>query len=218
MGDNCQFTIVLRHLREHYYPDMFLGVEAQVGCHSCFTGLADAVYIWRPPLLWNEEKWDEIKVVQFNRPEQSYQDVPSIKATRCLLDEFHLSPLLHLYHATLNPTPEAIDKVQRFTTEELDLPYAVLHYDGHSRKADKCINHEEAAVLVNLFLECGLVPLLVDMDYQSPLQQDTGVYHLDRRHPYLWDGERVGDASTIYQLISFCCGSSRAVFRAVGLV
>jgi hypothetical protein len=47
----------------------------------------------------------------------------------------------------------------------------------------------------------GLVPVLLDMDYQSPVAKVEGVVRLDRRHPWLWDGERVGDAATLCALI-----------------
>lgn len=200
LGDNCQATIVINHLK-HYHPDWFLGVEALPGSHSCFYGVADAVHVMRHPFTWRQD-YDEILNLDFPRPTKTYPNVPSTKPTRCLEEVFNLDPIESLYRYTINPTPEATTKVDQFIEEELHgQPYAVLHYLGTNSKADKDLTHYEATLWIYAMLKEGLAPVLLDWDRQSPCAKFTTVTCPDKRHPYLWDGERVGDAGTIHQLI-----------------
>jgi hypothetical protein len=199
LGDACQFSIVLRHLK-HYHPEWEIGVEAWQGIHTCFNGLADYFPI-RHPMFWREH-WPKPQHVNFSRPERGYANAPSTKVTRCLLEEFGVDPIEDLYKYEITPTPEAIAKAERYHNEELHgEPFAVLHYKGTSSPEKKDLNDWEAICLCAGLISQGLKVLLLDWN-ANKLHNGESILNPDKRHPWLWDGERVGEAGTIHQLIA----------------
>lgn len=214
LGDACQFTIVLKHLK-FYHPELFIGVESRVGVHSIFEGLADESLIFRKPLL-HRDNYPEPFNIEFKMPLCEYGDLPSTKTTECLIEEFVdveyqdgnqelIYPKLELYRYQITPSQEVKDKVSRFIDEEVKEPFAVLHYLGNARKVDKDLTDFQAALLIDVLESEGYRVVLLDWeskfniaDYPTP---NNGIVRPDKLHPYLWNKERVGDGATIAALI-----------------
>lgn len=199
LGDAVSFTIVLKHLR-HYHPDWFIGVEALEGIHSCFYNLANQVHILKHPLTWRKD-YEQLKPIRFARVDNPIENYPQTKPTRCLIEEFHLKPLpeTQLYDYEIHPTQQAKEVVARFIEEEVKGDYGIIHYQGgKSCPGLKNLSTPEAQSIINKMRNDGLRVVVLDLAYQT---NHDDVIRVDRRHPYLWHGQREGDAGTIAELI-----------------
>lgn len=196
LGDACQFTIVLKHLR-HYHPDWNVAVETSLGLHSVFDNAFPLVqpYTWR-------DTYGQPQKILFQRPERIYNNMPSTKVTRCLTDEFGLEPIPDLYKYEIHPTEATQKKVARYIEEEIKGEYAVISYkQSKSSKEDKELTDYEASLICDMLLPFGVTPVILDWEPRNRLAGD-GVLNPWRGHPYLWDKEYVGDGATIYELIN----------------
>ena len=178
----------------------WLGVEASYGTAGCFKGIADASFDLIHPFYWRKE-YQETKFVNFGQPIRNYAGVPSTKVTRCLLEEFGVEPIESLYRYEIHPTETAMEKAKRFQ-EEIDAPYAFLHFDGHARKTDKDLTEYEQMCVIEACLNRGLVPVVLDMHRESKLRAFDFIEFLDGTDPWLFDGGRIAQPDLIYELIN----------------
>lgn len=149
------------------------------------------------------------KTIIFERNEEFFHDdvagCPSTKPARCLVHELGLNPIPELFRYEMQLTEEAKEKARRFQEEELgNQRYAILHYSGTASKEDKDLTDYEALQLCKGLLNDGLIPVILDWeDNPLILDPDIGDFIVipDKRHSWLWDGQRHGNAQTITALI-----------------
>jgi ADP-heptose:LPS heptosyltransferase len=188
----------LKHIK-HYHPDWEIAVECMPGLHEIFNGICPA-YQQIHPLYWRNE-YPNKKTISFARNTNVYPDCPSTKVTRCLLEEFDLQPIPELYGYEIHPSEDAKKKAARYQDEDLaGKPFAVIHYRGTASKEKKDLTDEEAKKIIAALQQQGLTPVILDWD-DCRLADNKEVFNPSRRHAYLWDQQRYGDAGTIAALI-----------------
>ncbi len=198
VGDHLQFTIVLKHLL-HYYPQWKIGIECMPGCQEIFNDLCPA-FQQIHPFYWRND-YPNKKTVSFSRNPSVYVDKPSTKVTRCLLEEFNLEPIPELYRYEIHPSNEATEKTARYIKDELHgQPFGVIHYKGTASKELKDLSDDEARSIVQVMKREGLTPVILDWN-DNPIADNKEIFSPSKRHPYLWNGQRYGDAGTIAALI-----------------
>jgi hypothetical protein len=67
----------------------------------------------------------------------------------------------------------------------------VLHYRGTSGAEDKDLTDWEANLLLNQISNAGFRPVLLDFDFRAKIPETSDILRPDKRHPWLWNGERV---------------------------
>jgi hypothetical protein len=78
----------------------------------------------------------------------------------------------------------------------------IFHYQGNTRGDRKNLAHEQVRPLLDLCLEAGYVPIVLDWDRRSFLFDNRRVFNSSVHSGDLWGGFGSGDAETIAALVS----------------
>lgn len=198
LGDCCQFTIALRHLR-HYWPNDSLSVVAGIGKEQVFAGLADECFPLCHPMTWREQCYDKTLDVLWHRPTRNYVSSPSSKPAESLVNEFGLAPIPALFRYTMRPQAEAEAKAEAFL-ERIKRPFAFCHFASEVSSLDKGLSDQEAETICDDLQAQGLTPLILDMGRQCrSLRQRPGPVFLDGSYRPLG---RWGDAQFLRSIIA----------------
>ena len=157
LGDNVQFTVVLRHLAE-LRPDLDVDVECYPVQASLFRGLCRRVLSIGE--LTNGEH-DVTKPVSWREPDQTYPDSPSTKAEKHLREVHGITPRLDLCYYRIAPRQADVDAARQYAAE-VGRPFALLHYQGSSYRSQKNLPHHIAVVLCRTLLAAGVTPVVLD--------------------------------------------------------
>jgi len=205
LGDACQLTAVLRHLR-HYHPDWTIDVCAGQGKHSAFYGLANRVYVSEA----GEPKangYDKIFNLDWYESDLTNTHTPSTKVEKCLRDVFHLEPIPELcgYQIKIRDgarlaAEKYFESIKAIRDDRGLFNVQILHYEGNTSSGQKNLNHDLAKLACELAIQRGLIPVILDWDFRSPLPDGKRIFCPDKNHS-LWMGFSVGDAERIAALI-----------------
>jgi ADP-heptose:LPS heptosyltransferase len=141
LGDSCQATILLRHLR-HFYPQYKLIVQCNRGHADIFRGLADEVELAGWP--WRHKSYTKAIYVTFPRSEHNYNCVPSTKAAESLYVDFRdshslpMQPVESFFYYDCESTNEQFQQVDKWVaTLPPDAPILLIHHEGNSSRDKK---------------------------------------------------------------------------------
>jgi hypothetical protein len=194
LGDAVQFTIVLQHLRERY-PNLTIDVLASVGKTSCFAGLANKTFNSRREI---SDRHDQRIRLDWWECDQTFDNVPSTKASKCLKEVFGIEPTIkpYLIHVPENAKVRVADYLKTLPNR----PFVVLHYQGNTATDRKNLEHQTIRRLCGYLISREFTPVILDFDHRSPLPDQRTIYCPDKGHP-LWGGTGTGNAAIIAALI-----------------
>lgn len=205
LGDAVQLTVVLRHL-EKYLPSAIVDVWALHGKHSCYRGLCSRVFSDQGEQP-RECDYDQILRLSWFECHQSFEAVPSTKASLCLRDVFRLEPEPGLCRYSIKPRGEDEQRAERYLQQltgrdpvDMRWPVMLLHYQGNTSAEKKNLRHDVAAELCRFAMQAGLVPVVLDWDRRSPLPDGRDIFCPGSGHE-LWGNFGSGDAGTMAALI-----------------
>lgn len=207
LGDAVQFTIVLKHLRR-YRPEWEVDVLASRGKHSAFHGLCRRVCHDQQPLP-SDRAYDQCIDVRWLEQNRPYDNLPSTKVTRCLLEEFGIEPDPALFTYQLNVGEEARERAAAYLRticagrppRDNRYPVLLLHYEGNTSQSNKNLSHETAEAVCQAAIGAGLVPVILDWDGRSPLPDQKHIFCPPTGHGDIWGGFGSGDAELLAALI-----------------
>lgn len=198
LGDTAQFSIVLKHLRKHR-PDWKVFTEIPVGKHTGLRQLCENSFVRgsRPSKL----VFDQIIATKWLETAQCYENIPSGKVTRSLLEEFKINPDESLFKYQIDPEREHLNAAQQYVAS---LPpskgIVTIHYQGTSSKDKKNIPTEEIGEVCRHLVKNDYMPVILDWDKRSPLPDQRTIFNPDKFHP-MWGGTGTGCMATIAALI-----------------
>ena len=206
LGDAVQFGIVLRHLHK-YRPDLRVDVLSLYGKHSALRGMCAQVFSDRdaPPA---EKDYSKIIDIAWHENYESYAQVPSTKAARCITELFQLEPDPELFTYVLRPTQAAEQAAEQYLRELTGVdavngrwPVVFLHYQGNTAVDSKNLPHGTALEVCQRIAAAGLIPVFFDWDHRSPFIDNIKIHCPTAEHP-IWRGHGTGDAGIIAALIA----------------
>jgi hypothetical protein len=201
LGDAVQFTAVLQHIRQHR-PDWEVDVYSLRGKHSAFHGLCRRSYHEqegeRPSRPYGA-RYDLGWFENYN----GYTDRPNSKITNCLQEVFHIPYDANLGRYQVQVSAAAMERAgeylgsigcQRSAVSDQPLLIGnsvstngkqesgrynaiIFHYQGNTSQDKKNLTHEQVKALVDLCLEAGFVPVILDWDGRSPLFDNKRVFN-----------------------------------------
>jgi len=192
LGDAVQMSVVLAHLR-HYFPGVRVELAVPESQVAIFGGQADAVHAnARAKDRRFAGGFDHHCDLAWFEARASYPDVPSTKAEKCLKEVFGLQPIDALCQKyRLDVSDAAREKARAWLATNLPSPlageglgvrgFALLHYQGSSRKEQKDLREEDARWLCErLRDDFGLTPVVLDRDRTCPFVNPTnGIFRWD---------------------------------------
>src|SRR5688572_19119670 len=95
LGDNAQFTIVLRHIK-HYFPNWKLDMEVGRGKESYFNLTVNKLFRKKED-RYDSRKYQNILDVLWPVPRECKTDVPSTKPARFIEDTLNVKPIEKLF-------------------------------------------------------------------------------------------------------------------------
>ena len=205
LGDGVQLSILLLHLK-HYHPEWIIELAALYGKHSVAQGLCDKVYILGEEP--SRASYNQVVSLDWHECQQAHAQWPSTKPIRCLLDVFHLTPILKLCHYQIARSPAADARARDYLASicpsgpktDGRFPAVLLHYQGNTSCDKKDLDHQLARQVCDTVRELGHFPVILDWDKRSPLIDQQRIFNPGADHP-LWGGHGTGDAKALAALI-----------------
>lgn len=202
LGDCCQLTSILRHLRKHK-PDWDVDVRVRYGCESLFHGLCRKAYHY-----YETPKGPYDLTVSDGFPEAQSET----KTTRSLRSTYGLTPEVELmgyevrlresdlrsaavYYESLGLIPWPGDR--RFNA-------IVVHYKGNSAACRKNLPDAAILPLADRCLSLGLKLVVLDFDDRTEAcvrDHPAVAMCTPQSAPDLWLGRGCGDAARVAALI-----------------
>lgn len=150
---------------------------------------------------WRHIRYDRTTYIHFAHPQHEFFDLPSSKASQCLvfeLEDLGLEADPGLFHYWCGSTDEQLEKIHKWDLENLpqDQPICLIHPYGHSHPEAKNL---DPYPYIEACEERGWLPLVLDLSSQ-------GAYGIDQ----LWlphpdgDGKRYAEAGVLKLLIATC--------------
>lgn len=192
IGDCITFNSVLQQVRQHN-PSWHITVQVEKNKEQCLSEVADHVF------YDNDYKpfgFDKVIDVGYWEAYRSYEDRPSTKAGKCLVDDFQIVPTPTT--AKITVPQEVYDRVDAYVVTLPARP-AVLHYEGNTGPDKKNLTHDQAKSICDQLIADGFAPVILDWDERSPLPDNINIFCPDRDNP-LWTN-KMGDVHTIKALI-----------------
>lgn len=166
-GDNCQFSIVVAHIR-HYHPDWHITVQSPLGTQDIYRGLADVVEPIKYP--WRNKKYDKSIYVHFGHPQWEWGWLPSTKATQCLTEELkalELEPIPELFHYHCTVSDEQRERAAAWYDTLPDHEGIVwIHTEGNSNPQDKNLSRHQINPVIDYMKTQGYLP--INLLFQCP--------------------------------------------------
>jgi ADP-heptose:LPS heptosyltransferase len=175
LGDNAQFTIVLRHIR-HYFPEMEIDVEVGVGKSSYFKLLADRIFE-RKVKKANAAKYDQCIDVDWPVPKACSGQVPSTKPTRFLQDVLNVEPIESLYKYDIAIEPSEHEAAENYVRTLPDRPFVLFHYISKTLKYRKCMKEKHAEMVCQQIIDHGHTPVILDWKNESTLPDQKTIFN-----------------------------------------
>lgn len=197
LGDAVQLLCAVRQLQRHH-PDWEITVATGRGKDSLFAGIAHDVLTQDFNAI-NETKFDRVEDLVWPENRQVFPNAPCSKASRCLSEVFGVTPEV-TDGLRIQPSLIVTARVERYVSNELGgKKFGLIHYQGNTAQEMKNIGHERARLIRDQMCQIGLIPVLLDWDFRSPLISE-GTICPNRDHP-LWGGYATGDGATLVALI-----------------
>jgi len=208
LGDNIQFTVVLRHFLKHR-PDWITDVVTEAGKASAFRHLCNKAYVDnvdpRPP------ESDYFHVFDFGWYENynNYTDRPCTKITNALHEVCGIDYDLSLARYSVSYTPEESLRAKSWLTNAAQcqtlangrLNAVIIHYEGNTSPEKKNMDHGTIRHLCSNLRRCGFVPVVLDFDGRSPVVDHKTVFNPGVGPGDIWGNFGSGEASVIAALI-----------------
>lgn len=174
-GDVVQLSVVLQHLREHY-PHWEIDCETHEKTHDVLDGLCHGHYAlnYRHHTVQHERRW----VMHWPEPDRCYPDSPATNAERCLREVFGITPLTELCGYVCTPTPYWVAAAEA-VAQQIGRPFALVHYEGNCCQANKNLSHRTVSRAMDVLIERGIRPVLIDYDNRSPLRERSDTSLID---------------------------------------
>lgn len=199
LGDNAQFTIVLRHIK-HYFPNWQLDMEVGAGKESYFQVQTRNLFR-RKKDLYDSRRYDNILDVIWPVPKACKSEVPSTKPTRFIEDVLKVKPIEHLFEGYEIDITKKEDKLaEEYVASLPDRPFVLIHYLAKTLKHSKSLSHAEAKFICNCIKAAGCVPVILDWKNESKLPDGKTIFNPGVDNP-LWQGQKLSSAGTIAALI-----------------
>jgi hypothetical protein len=175
LGDCISFQVVLRHLKEFHD----VSIEAKEDRLPLYEGLVFKTFVIPENKFSNLFEHHEHRIMPYQRPDEGFPNLPSTKATRCLMQYFPEVRQIHLehykYELTIgNPVQAMCDAW--IESELPDRPFGLIHSRGVASRIDKDLSDEEEGFLCNLLLEQEITPVLIDARKESPYADNKKVF------------------------------------------
>jgi FkbM family methyltransferase len=216
LGDAVQLTVVLRHVQKHR-PDWVVDMYSLRGKHSAFYGLCRRSYHEQEAERPGGPYANEYDLGWFENY-NGYTDRPNSKVTNCLQEIFDIpyDPELGRYQVQVSAPVleraaaylESIGCLRQGSADRGEgsgsgrYNAVLFHYQGNTSGERKNLTHEQVRPLLDLCLDAGFVPVILDWDRRSPLFDNRRVFNPGVHPGDLWGGFGSGDAETITALIS----------------
>lgn len=175
LGDAISFQVVLRHLKALHD----VSIEAKENLLPLYEGLVFKTFTIPRNKFANLFESHEHKIMPYQRPDQGWANLPSTKATRCLMEffpqmrEFHHE--MYRYELTIGLPVQSM--VDAWIEKELpDRPFGLIHSRGVASREDKDLSDEEEGLLCNLLLQQEITPVLIDARKESPYVDKKKVF------------------------------------------
>jgi len=206
LGDAVQLTAVLKHLRR-LHPGWRVDVASLRGKHSCYSSLADNVYVLDEDRL-DHTQFDQVYPLDWHEADQDYPRWPSTKVTRCLLEIFRIAPSEDLCRYSIEIPEAARRSASRYLAEVTAQPpdangkfrAVLIHYQGNTSQSKKNLPHAAIQLVCEDVIREGFTPVILDWDQRSPLVNQETIFNPASSHP-LWMGQNTGDAAVIAALV-----------------
>ena len=200
LGDNSQFTIVMRHIR-HYFPNWKVDMEVGEGKDSYFKQFANKIFR-RKVDLYDSRDYDNLLNIDWPTPEECSSDLPSSKPTRFLQCYLQVKPIEDLYRGyDVTITPEENQLVNEYVNKLPNKPFVIVHYLAKTLKHAKSLTHTDAAFICKQIMDMDCTPVILDWKKESPLPDQETIFNPGVDDP-IWEGRRWSSAGTIAALIS----------------
>jgi ADP-heptose:LPS heptosyltransferase len=215
LGDSIQFTSVLEHLRV-FYPDWKIDVAAHPGCYEAMRGLCrNAFPLKEVKQVERNGNYDQVFRLAWKESRSDLSKSPSTKTSRCLEENFKLSPQSELCRYSIH-IPDATRESARRYMESIGAAYCdaeqgkdassrfrtvVIHYQGRTSREKKDLSQSFVRQVVQRILKCGRMPIILDWNSTpGPLINQRTVHCPRPGHP-IWSESKEGTASGVAALI-----------------
>ncbi len=199
LGDNAQFTIVMKHIK-HYYPHWVVDMEVGKGKDSYFKQYTNKLFM-RKTDRYNYRDYDNLLEIDWPPPEICSTTVPSSKPTRFIQNYLNAEPIEDLYRGyeitITDEEQELADKYVRTLPRE----FVIVHYLAKTLKFAKSLTHDDATYICKQVLKAGYTPVILDWKKESPLPDQKKIFNPGPTDP-IWKGEKLSSAGTIAALIN----------------
>lgn len=223
-GDGVQFTSTLRHLRKHR-PAWRIDVWAKYGQHQLFASFAERVFLMDRPETPqpNPADYDAWRNVPWAEPDKTYENHPSTKVEKCLLEMLGIQPDPELWGYWATETDQDAARARTYLDLVAGPPAAdgrynaiLLHYQGNSWVQSKNLDEQAIRATCREIHKLGYVPIILDWEwpFRSGILRDRAAGRAwqyvecpGKGHP-LWghEFEQTGNASALKALIERSAG------------
>jgi len=208
LGDNAQFTIVMRHI-QHYFPDWVVDMEVGRGKQSYFKNSANKIFLrWRksePPApedVYDTRTYENLLDVDWPTPECCSEDVPSTKPTAFIKNYLHVEPVEDFYKGyDVSITSDEMRLADNYVKTLPDRPFVIIHYLAKTLKFAKSLTHADAMFICKQVLKRKCTPVILDWKSESPLPDQRTIFNPGCDDP-IWGGEKLSSAGAIAALIN----------------
>lgn len=176
-GDVVQLTVVLRHLR--IFPEWDVDIETHEAAHDVVDGLCrEHRPLHTPPQRTGGGEYTIARTLYWPEPDRCYADSPATNAERCLREVFGITPLTELCGYVCTPTPYWVAAAEA-VAQQIGRPFALVHYEGNCCQANKNLSHRTVSRAMDVLIERGIRPVLIDYDNRSPLRERSDTSLID---------------------------------------
>lgn len=199
LGDNAQFTIVMRHV-QYYFPDWVIDMEVGRGKQPYFKQFTNKLFL-RKENRYDYREYDNILDVDWPPTEICHPSVPSTKPTRFLQNYLRVDPIPDLYRGyEITITPQEQELADEYVKTLPKQPFVIVHYLAKTLKFAKSLTHNDALFICRQALKHGCTPVVLDWKGESPLPDQQIIFNPGVNDP-IWQGEKLSSAGTIAALI-----------------
>ncbi len=200
LGDNAQFTIVMRHI-QHYFPHWIVDMEIGRGKQSYFSHTANKIFL-RKQDNYDTRDYDNFLEIDWPPVDECSSDMPSTKPTRFLRNYLYVEPIESFYRGyDINITDQEKKLANDYVKTLPDKPIVIVHYLAKTLKFAKSLSHSDGYFICKQVIKAGGVPVILDWKNESPLPDQKVIFNPGPDNP-LWQGERLSSAGTIAALIN----------------
>lgn len=199
LGDNAQFTIVLRHIK-HYFPSVEIDMEIGIGKESYFKKYTTNLFQKKRD-YYDYSVYDHLLDVRWPIPGVCLETLPSTKPARFVKDVLKVEPIERLFRSyDITITDEERELADGYI-KKLPNKFVLLHYTSKTLKHRKSLTDDDAAFLCLKILKMGLTPVILDWKGESPLPDQKRIFNPGIEDP-IWKGDLLPTAGTTAALIN----------------